>query len=91
MRVVVVVVVVFTKFLTRNYGLQASTVFSVQARGRNQRDGLGWGLVRKDEVSWAVDLFLHAEPRGRVVAASCCMEFWMAALVAAMGRLGPCV
>jgi hypothetical protein len=39
--------------ITRNiYGLQASTVFSVQARGRNQRDGLGWGLVRKDEVSW---------------------------------------
>ena len=57
-----------------------------------QRDGLGWGLVRKDEVSWGtVDLFLHAEPRRRLVAASCCMEFWMAALVAAMGRLGPCV
>jgi len=27
-------------------------VFSVQARGRNQRDGLGWGLDRKDEFSW---------------------------------------
>jgi hypothetical protein len=46
--VVVVVVVVFTKFLTRNIWptLQASTgygrLFSVQARGRNQRDRVGF-------------------------------------------------
>ena len=26
--------------------------FSVQARGRNQRDGLGWGLVRKVDISF---------------------------------------
>ena len=47
------VVVVFTKSLARNtWPVQASTGFSVQARGRNQRDGLGWGVVQKDDFSW---------------------------------------
>ena len=36
---------------------------------RNQRDGLGWGLVRKVDISFgkAVGLFLPAEPRRRGV------------------------
>ena len=52
------VVVVFTKSLARNiWPVQASTGFSVQARGRNQRDGLGWGVVQKDDFS-GVDFFL---------------------------------
>ena len=54
---------------------------------RIQRDGLGWGLVRKDDFSLGRSFFfLHAEPRRR--SESCCMVFWMSALVAAIGRLG---
>ena len=50
-----------------------------------QRDGLGWGLVRKDYFSLGRSFFLlHARRRSE----SCCMVFWMAALVAAIGRLG---
>ena len=55
--------------------------------GFRVRDGLGWGLVRKDDFSLGRSFFfLHAEPRRR--SESCCMVFWMAALVAAIGRLG---
>ena len=44
---------------------------------------VGFGLERRIQLGW---IFFFTP--SRVVAASCCMEFWMAALVVAMGRLG---
>jgi hypothetical protein len=38
-----------TLLLTPTYGLQASTIFSVHARGRNQRDRVGFLVVEKNQ------------------------------------------
>ena len=69
------------------YRLVRSLVSKRGVRIRNQRDGLGWGLDRKDKFSWGRS-FSSRRAASTVVAASCCMEFWMAAFVVAMGRLG---
>jgi hypothetical protein len=61
----------------------------VYKRGVGIRETVWVGVWFGKTNSVGVDIFLHAEPRRR--SESCCMGFWMAALVAAMGRLGPCV